>query len=124
MTRILRALGYAWSLPWGLCGLALEWLLAPDALARTGREMVVGGVTAEFFRARNWGGLTVGWSIFYWNVPTESIRLHEKRHVDQCLLFGPLMPILYLMCALVQGYRDNWFERDARAYADRKMLLK
>lgn len=45
---------------------------------------------------------------------------HEREHVKQTMLLGPLMPFAYLGASLWQflrgrhAYRDNWFEVRAR----------
>jgi len=49
--------------------------------------------------------------------------MHELEHSRQHFVWGPLMPLAYVvsgMWQLVQGkspYRDNWFEREARRVA-------
>ena len=115
----LRNLLYVWSLPWGLIGLLAEWFLAPGATSRKGRHMVVDDPIADWFKERGKVALTIGWSRFYWREPTPRVVAHENRHVQQCLAFGPFMPILYGLFHLVYGYRDNPFEKDARKYAER-----
>lgn len=48
-------------------------------------------------------------------------RVHERVHVRQFERYGPLFPLLYVgasLAARCRGgdlYRDNWFEREARA---------
>lgn len=55
---------------------------------------------------------------------SEVLMAHERRHVAQWMITGPLGPIPYLLASvwsrLRHGnwYHDNWFERDARAYAE------
>jgi hypothetical protein len=55
------------------------------------------------------------------DVFVDSTLVHEMRHVQQAAVLGALQPLLY--CAHMlwlwgrrqDPYRDNWFERDARA---------
>lgn len=116
----MKALLYVWSAPWGLVGLlvevlfrALGWCQARD---RRRHSMIVCGPLATRM-SRKWNAVTIGWSVFYWSVPSERTINHETRHVQQCLLFGPLLPVLYLACLVVYGYRENPFEVDARKHA-------
>lgn len=55
----------------------------------------------------------------------EEVIVHELRHCVQQLVFGLTFYLLYglhfvlLSARRKNGYRDNWFERDARAAAFR-----
>jgi hypothetical protein len=134
--RALRALGYLWSLPYGLVGLlalgvflALGWVEnvrwkagAFEVLARgpfadwMGREQVrrePAGV-----RLFHWAAFTVGWTILLWRPPVSASTLpHEHRHVDQALVLGIFMPLVWGVSVLAQGYRRSLLERDARRAA-------
>jgi hypothetical protein len=120
--EVARALGYFWSLPYGLVGLlaagvvwALGWV--EFGTWRAGAlEVVCRGRFANRMIARGWGAVTIGWTIVYWSEPTGTLRMHEHRHVDQALVLGPLFPLVYLVL-LVVGYRRNPLERDARRAA-------
>lgn len=71
-------------------------------------------------------GFTAGWIILY--APDAHrwphIRKHERRHVLQGMIFGPLLPLVYLAAsawALLRGrraYDDNALEVDARSAGD------
>lgn len=117
---MIRALQYVWSAPWGLVGLLVELLFRALGWVelREGREMVIKGPLAECLNDRGWLAITIGWSRFYWDEPLHRTRLHESRHVQQCLWFGPLMPIAYLVFLAIYGYRENPFEVDARKHAE------
>ena len=48
---------------------------------------------------------------------------HEDRHAGQWSVLGPLFPIAYGIAHLAAGgYRNNWFERDARDYAEKALV--
>ena len=48
---------------------------------------------------------------------------HEDRHSTQWAILGPLFPIAYGIAHLAAGgYRNNWFERDARDYAEKALV--
>lgn len=96
---MIRALQYVWSAPWGLVGLLVELLFRALGWVelREGREMVIKGPLAECLNDRGWLAITI---------------------VQQCLWFGPLMPIAYLVFLAIYGYRENPFEVDARKHAE------
>lgn len=114
---------YVWSSPLGVFGLLVEVLF--HALGwvaqKEGRRLTITGPLAERMMRRGWSGMTVGWSQFYWFTPVQRTVFHEERHVQQVLRWGVLLPLLYLGALLVKGYRDNWFEVDARNYAGLRM---
>ena len=121
--RALRLLGYVWSLPYALVGLlgaatflALRWVEV--AAWRNGAlELVCRGRFAVWMTTRNWGAFTLGWTIFFWQAPYETIQKHEHRHVDQALVLGVFYPLAYLVALALKGYRGCWFEVDARRAA-------
>ena len=117
---VLKWLGYLWSAPYGLVGLAalaiayrLSWV---TAVARMdgGIHALMQGPLAARMLARGWGAFTLGWTIFYWETPDETLVRHELRHVRQCLWIGVLYPVVYLVLLAVYGYADNPLEKDAR----------
>lgn len=119
----LRLLGYVWSFPYALLGLlaANVFLSLGWVATRTWRagalELVCQGRFARWMTTRNWGAFTLGWTIFFWEPPYETIQKHEHRHVDQALVLGVFYPFAYLVHLALRGYRENWFERDARRAA-------
>lgn len=121
----IPVLQYVWSSPTGLCGLLVEFAFRALGWVhfRSGRQQTICGPLADLMHRRGWRGMTIGWSRFYWHTPVVRTVYHEERHVQHALWFGPLLPLAYLACVLGGGYRGCWFERDARAYADRKMAL-
>jgi hypothetical protein len=124
---VLRILGHLWAVPNTLAGLAIGLACATFAgwdgtcLRFVSRPS---GPTAAFFRrfgmaAFTWGAVVVVATPSHLERPR--LLRHERRHVTQQLVFGPLMLPAYGLAslwALVRGgdpYRDNVFERDARA---------
>lgn len=121
--KSLRFLGYVWSLPYALVGFAaalvfllLQWVQIA-AWRAGGLELVCRGPFARWMTTRNWGAFTLGWTIFFWSPPYETIQKHEHRHVDQALVLGVFYPLAYLIALALQGYRGNWFEVNARRAA-------
>jgi hypothetical protein len=124
MRALLRAIGYLWALPVSVLGLLLAILYMP-------RQMRWSDGALEF-QARwifPWwwsvGGQTIGFVIFYskgWGRP--HTRLHERWHVRQAMILGPLFPVLYGLASLVAAcagldfYRDNAFELQAEGKSD------
>jgi hypothetical protein len=124
--RPLAALGYAWATPTTLGSLALfllpMWVLRQ---ARPGRwrdgawEWVVrpGSRFWRWYSKKGaWAGTTLGWCILFSPGAAEdaAIALHERRHVSQNLLLGPLFIPLYALLWLGWGYEAHPLERDAR----------
>ena len=82
---------------------------------------------------RNWTATTIGNSIFYHKkfINNKKTRNHEKRHVQQGMVFGIFFIPVYIVFSWIikffykklSPYRDNPFEKDARDYADRKEKL-
>ncbi len=119
---------YVWAFPTTAIGL----LLATLALVGKGRGRIVsgvlevhGGLVATLLR---WGTLLPGGAaaITFGHVvlgrdqtQLDATRCHERVHVSQCELWGPLFLPAYLgasMWALIcnrHPYWDNFFEREA-----------
>jgi hypothetical protein len=121
--QALRLLGYVWSLPYAVVGLvgaavflALGWVDA-GAWREGALELACRGRFARWMTTRNWCAFTLGWTIFFWQAPYETIQRHEHRHVDQALVLGAFYPVAYLVALALRGYRANWFEVDARRAA-------
>ena len=81
------------------------------------------GPLAWFFARAGVSAFTWGQTIVYRHrglLEDERLLRHERAHVRQSLLLGPLLAVAYPASSLLQlfrgghAYRDNWFERDAR----------
>ena len=122
MSRVLR---YLWAGPTTLLGLVLAL-----ALLRRGQVAIVEGVFEAHSPVLSWalthlipldGGadaITLGHVIIGKNAKAlAATRAHERVHVRQCELWGPLFVPAYLVAgiyALARGrhpYFDNRFER-------------
>lgn len=128
-TSVALGLRYLWAAPVSLVGC----VLAGAAAATGGRTRLVhgvleveGGVLARLLPKLGIGmtpvAMTLGHVVVAVDADTlEQTRLHERVHVAQAERWGFLFPAAYLaasaMIALRGGdpYRDNPFEREARA---------
>ncbi len=133
MNSWLRPFSWLWVSPNSLLGIAL---LLPDALGR-GRVRLVDGVLEahgpflRFLLRRAWpiGGasaMTLGHVVIARDqAALDATRIHERVHVAQYELWGPLFIPAYLVAsvlALARGgdvYRDNAFEAEAFAVESR-----
>ena len=128
--RFARFLKYVWALPNTLLGL----LVVPLAFLSGGTTRRVAGVLEIHGRGVAWllrrviplkGGasaLTLGHVVVGRNESDlVRTRTHERAHVRQAERWGPLFIPAYLIAGLVafakggNAYRDNYFERQARA---------
>ncbi len=97
----LRALGYLWSLPYGVVGLLAAvgmFLLGWCNLSvwRRGTfQVLVFGPLGDRMSRLGWGGFTLGWTVLFWRAPTASMQRHEERHVGQALVLGVLFLPVY-----------------------------
>ena len=129
--RVGRFLAYVWALPVTLLGLVVFLLVVFGGQARRvdGVLEVHGRAIAWFLRhcipfSGGFAAMTLG-HIVVGRDPLclEQTRLHERVHVAQCerwgLLFIPayLGASLWAWCRGGHYYRDNYFERAARAGA-------
>ena len=130
MIVLLRLWRYGWALPVTLLGLML-WRIAcvsgGSASRVDGVLEVCGGWPARvlvrgFLFSGPVAAITLGHVVL--GVSTgelERTRAHERVHVKQFERWGGLMLVLYPLAgvwAWARGgdaYRDNWFEREARA---------
>lgn len=68
-----------------------------------------------------WLAVTLGHVIVYWTPPSVRTYWHERAHVRQYEVWGPAFGPAYVVAGLVavarggSFYRDNYFERTARA---------
>lgn len=125
----MNTIGRIWASPVSAFG----WLLAkagratPHQRLGDAHEYVAPptGFLADFFHSWGMIAVTVGTIIIYKNFEIATTRpktrIHEHRHVYQVMRWGPVFPFAYYghsaWCWLTgrRAYRDNWFERDARA---------
>jgi hypothetical protein len=131
-TKLLRLLGYLWATPWTLIFLLM--LLVAWALRRVKPvRWAHGAWDWQVTRGRGlewlldgWVAVTLGWICLWTNRPhwlgidapymDERVYvLHERRHLTQNMIFGPLFYPLYILGSLLAwSYHDNPFEIDAR----------
>jgi hypothetical protein len=125
------ALRYAWASPATLVGLAVSLLAhAAGAQARIveGTVEVAGGDLQRWIarlpRGCRFAAITFGHVVICIDESTAAdVRAHERVHIGQYERWGVLFFPLYLGSSLVQylrgrdPYRDNRFEREARAQA-------
>jgi len=124
-----RALGYAAALPVSAVAAAALPLVAATGGRVRMRDGVIeaaGGVLGPLLTRGNprfpIDAITLGHVVLAVDTRAlESTRRHERVHVRQYERFGALFPFLYLGASLVAmwrgggAYRDNAFEREARA---------
>jgi hypothetical protein len=123
----LTAVGYAWATPTTAASLA-AFLLPMWALrqVRPGRwregawEWNVrpgSWFWRKYSRDGGWAGTTLGYCILFSPGAAEAAgtAVHERRHVAQNLIFGPLFLPVYALLWLACGYRAHPLERDARS---------
>lgn len=123
--RALRFLGLIWCLPWSVLGLLVAAVGGGQLLrySEWGVELSArpGWLIAKVFDWTGTCGATWGCVVFYATpAPAERTVRHERRHILQAMVLGPLFPVVYLLCsvfAMLSGgnaYRDNALEQDAR----------
>jgi hypothetical protein len=120
MRRVLSVLGFVWALPTTAIGLVLG-LLTFQVPRLHGGALVFDrrgarGLTwllAKMHRS----AMTVGFVIVS-SVPVRGTLLeHERQHVRQSMLWGPLFVPAYLLLAIAYGYRRHPMEVRARRAA-------
>lgn len=137
-TKLLLSLGIVWALPMTIFGLAvvafygvLRWRLSFPCL-----EFVVKKTIPKWAMGQAFGCVVVYSGPIYkerrqsasWAAVDRERRTlrHERRHVLQTFVFGPLFPIVYgigLVYAVVRcrgWYQGNPLEVDARSAEDKK----
>lgn len=125
MGDVLRWLGCLWVLPvaipiWLLYVLPF-WTLGwyererPSLTRFAARFRVSLAAPAWLIRLwEGWAGHAMPFAIIVRRgAPLATVR-HERRHIDQWLLLGPLFVPVYLVRLVAVGYRDNELEADAR----------
>jgi cytochrome c-type biogenesis protein CcmH/NrfF len=136
--KILSSFGILWALPMSIIGLLIvlvyrwhRWryqfpyvevivkrTIPKWAMGQTFGFVIVysGPIYKERFKSLSWAAVD----------RERRIVRHERRHVLQSMIFGPLFPIMYgfgLVYAVVRRrnwYKDNPFEIDARSVEEKK----
>ena len=115
----LELLGFAWTLPNTLLGLLLGAFTFQRPRIRGGAivfDRGPRGVTA-LLRTMRRSAMTVGFVILS-AVPVEGRLLaHERHHIRQFMIWGPLFIPVYVALAIPYGYRRHPMERAARRAA-------
>lgn len=116
---LLEGLGFVWAMPNTLLGLVVGALTFQTPRIHGGAivfDREPRGVT-WLLRAMNRTAMTLGFVIVS-AAPVEGRLLaHERHHVRQSMLWGPLFVPVYLALALPFGYRRHPMERAARRAA-------
>ena len=116
---LLEGLGFVWAMPNTLLGLVLGALTFQAPRIHGGAivfDRGPRGVT-RLLRAMNRTAMTLGLVIVS-AAPVEGRLLaHERHHVRQSMLWGPLFVPVYLALAIPFGYRRHPMERAARRAA-------
>jgi len=130
---VLRLLRYLWPLPVTLLGMLVAFIArgSGGALQRVdGVLESAGGWPAWVLRhgfpfSGAVAAITLGHVVLAVSLDAlTATRAHERAHVRQFERWGVLLLVLYPLAGLlawVRGghpYRDNWFEREARAAED------
>ena len=120
---LLRTLGYFWAAPTTVASFGLVllpmWILGqarPGPWREGAWEWTVrAGSRFHRWYARDWGATTLGWCILF-ATPADAVSLavHERRHVAQNLVLGPLFLPIYGLLWLLFRYQEHPLERDAR----------
>ncbi len=117
--RPLELLGFVWTLPNTLLGLALGALTFQRPRIHGGAivfDRGPRGVTALLAGMRR-AAMTVGFVILA-AVPVEGhLLVHERHHIRQYMAWGPLFIPVYLALGIPYGYRRHPMERAARRAA-------
>jgi hypothetical protein len=116
---MLTALGFVWTLPNTLIGVVLGTLsfvrprVANGVLVFEGPPRGVTWILSKMHRA----AMTVGFVILS-TAPVEgSLLVHERAHVRQSMILGPLFIPASFVLAVPFGYRRPPMERAARRAA-------
>ena len=116
---LLEGLGFVWAMPNTLLGLVVGALTFQTPRIHGGAIVFDRGPRGVtwLLRAMNRTALTLGFVIVS-AAPVEGRLLaHERHHVRQSMLWGPLFVPVYLALAIPFGYRRHPMERAARRAA-------
>jgi hypothetical protein len=116
---LLEGLGFVWAMPNTLLGLVVGALTFQTPRIHGGAIVFDRGPRGVtwMLRAMNRRAMTLGFVIVS-AAPVEGRLLaHERHHVRQSMLWGPLFVPVYLALAIPFGYRRHPMERAARRAA-------
>ena len=116
---LLEGLGFVWAMPNTLLGLVIGALTFQAPRIHGGAIVFDRGPRGVtwLLRAMNRTAMTLGFVIVS-AAPVEGRLLaHERHHVRQSMLWGPLFVPVYLALAIPFGYRRHPMERAARRAA-------
>ena len=116
---LLEGLGFVWAMPNTLLGLLVGALTFQTPRIHGGAIVFDRGPrgATRLLRAMNRTAMTLGFVIVS-AAPVEGRLLaHERHHVRQSMLWGPLFVPVYLALAIPFGYRRHPMERAARRAA-------
>jgi hypothetical protein len=117
--RPIELLGFAWTLPNTLLGLALGALTFQRPRLHGGAivfDRGPRGITALLAGMRR-SAMTVGFVILS-AVPVEGrLLVHERHHIRQYMAWGPLFLPVYFALGIPYGYRRHPMERAAQRAA-------
>ena len=131
MSKLLKILGYIWATPTTLGALIL-WFLPMLVLRQLNcagwkwgalEWTIIRGSWMYNNYGIEWAATTLGYNIMYNPdyIDDATTKVHERRHVVQDWILGPLFLPIYLILCLPFGYTDNPFEVDARNFAKKIM---
>lgn len=117
--KLVKFMMYVWSLPNTLLGLVLFFFIYRPKSLVWRRGVLEGTSRGMIPWWTNVVGQTWGWLVIYRSKPYSGLENHERQHVVQGMILGPLFLIIYPIASLIallqgkNGYRDNWFEKNA-----------
>lgn len=117
--KILRFISYIWALPNTLLGLILFFFIYGPKSLKWNKGVLEGTCKRMIPWWTNVVGQTWGWLVVYRSTPYLGLENHERQHVVQGMVLGPLFLVIYPIASLIaliqgkNGYRDNWFEKNA-----------
>lgn len=117
--RPLELLGFVWTLPNTLLGLALGLLTFQTPRLHGGAivfDRSPRGLT-WFLTKIHRTAMTVGFVILSARPVEGRLLVHERHHIRQSMVLGPLFVPVYLGLAVPFGYRRHPMERAARRAA-------
>lgn len=117
---MLTALGFVWTLPNTLLGLLLGSLTLQRPRISTGGVMIFDRAprgASWLLTKMNRSAMTVGFVILSAEPVVGTLELHERHHVRQYCLWGPVFIPVYIGLAVPFGYARHPFERAARRAA-------
>jgi hypothetical protein len=115
----LELLGFAWTLPNTIVGLALGALTFQPPRIHGGAivfDRAPRGVTWVMPRLRR-TAMTVGFVVISARPLEGRLLAHEQHHIRQFMRLGPLFGPVYFALAIPFGYRRHPMERAARRAA-------